>query len=858
MRRQAQGADRVAALNDQAVRLSGQGRYAEATVIAKQALQLSEKEDGAQNSRTLTCVNNLAFLYDAQGRYSEAEPLYKRALATQERLLGKTHPQTLVTVHNLAGLYVNQGRYSDAEPLMKHNLQMRERVLGKDHLDTLMSGHNLASLYKRQGRYGEAEALVKRVFEARERLLGKNHPDTLLSANNLAGLLEDQGRYGDAEPLMKRVLEAEERVLGKGHPQTLVTANNLAGLYGMLERYGDAELLLKRVLEASERSLGKDHPETLLTANNLAWLYGQQARYGDAEQLRKRVLEAQERSLGKNHPNTLISLNNLASLYTDQRRYGDAEPLYKRVLEARERLLGRDHPETLISANNLAYLYENQGRYSEAEPLYKRALEVQERVLGSEHPSTILSLSNLAFLYFEQGDWGRATQFSRRSASAIVKRGGLEGAQALAGKNKGEVGRSSIQFVFLVKAMARLVPESGEADPAATREMFQSAQWALGSEAAQSLAQMAARGATGNPALAILVRERQDLVVEWQQRDSSRNTAVAQSAEKRDAKAEAVNLSRLAAIENLIAGIDKRLKSDFPDYAALASPAPLTVEEVQGELRADEALVLFLDTLDMKSTPEETFVWVVTKTDIRLARSDFGMLALYREVAALRCGLDAVAWNDPAGCNALTKAEPIRNRDGDIVKLPFDLARAHALYKALLGKVEDLIKDKRHLLLVPSGALTQFPFQALVTAPAENAESKSAAWLIRDHALTVLPAVSSLKALRRVSRPGTAPKPMIGFGNPLLDGPSEAYANDAKLAREKQRCPESMGPVVASLSGLPRSVSQLQMRAPLPMPPLCASSRRCRRQRTSFAPSRAMWARPQAKSTSASARPSAR
>ena len=40
-----------------------------------------------------------------------------------------------------------------------------------------------------------------------------------------------------------------------------------------------------------------------------------------------------------------------------------------------------------------------------------------------------------------------------------------------------------------------------------------------GSEAAQSLAQMAARGATGNPALAVLARERQDLVAEWQKRD---------------------------------------------------------------------------------------------------------------------------------------------------------------------------------------------------------------------------------------------------------------------------------------------------------------------------------------------------
>jgi hypothetical protein len=44
--------------------------------------------------------------------------------------------------------------------------------------------------------------------------------------------------------------------------------------------------------------------------------------------------------------------------------------------------------------------------------------------------------------------------------------------------------------------------------------MFETAQWVQGSEAAASLAQMAARSARGLPELAQLVRERQDLVGE--------------------------------------------------------------------------------------------------------------------------------------------------------------------------------------------------------------------------------------------------------------------------------------------------------------------------------------------------------
>jgi CHAT domain-containing protein len=40
---------------------------------------------------------------------------------------------------------------------------------------------------------------------------------------------------------------------------------------------------------------------------------------------------------------------------------------------------------------------------------------------------------------------------------------------------------------------------------------------------------------------------------------------------------------------------------------------------------------------------------------------------------------------------------------------------------------------------------------------------------------------------------------MIGFGNPLLDGPDARYANLAKLARENQRCPEVKTRVAAQI-----------------------------------------------------------
>ena len=83
-----------------------------------------------------------------------------------------------------------------------------------------------------------------------------------------------------------------------------------------------------------------------------------------------------------------------------------------------------------------------------------------------------------------------------------------------------------------------------------------------------------------------------------------------------------------------------------------------------------------------------------------------------------------------------------------------------------------------------SGPLTGLPFHLLVTErPAVTQPElkdivayRDAAWLIKRHAITVLPSVASLKALRVFARKDRASKPLIGFGDPLFDPAERAKA----------------------------------------------------------------------------------
>jgi CHAT domain-containing protein/tetratricopeptide (TPR) repeat protein len=791
--------DELTALNLRISELYRAGKYAEAIPLAERSLELTSSQKGQDHLDTATRMGWLAALYRSQGRYIDAETLYKRRLALREKALGPDHPDVGTSLGGLAELYRSQGRYAEAEPLYKRSLALREKALGPDHPEVGTSLNNLALLYRNQGRNAAAESLYKRALSIYEKTMGPDHELLGTALNNLADLYQSQGRYDEAEPLYKRDLAIAEKALGPDHPHVGTSLNNLAELYRSQGRDAEAEPLFRRNVAIREKALGPDHPEVGTSLNNLADLYRSQGRFAEAEPLHKRALAIVEKALGPDHPEVGTSLNNLAQLYRSQGRNAEAERLYIRALTVYEKALGPDHPLIGTALNNLALLYRSERRYAEAEPLYKRDLAVAEKALGSDHPDVGTSLSNLAELSIIRLDWGGAADFLRRGTGIAIRRaqrGADDFGKVQTGKGKSEIEQSRYEFLALVKVGYRLAAERRSANDALTREMFQTAQGAQSSQAAASLAEMAVRGAKSDLRLAAVVRERQDLVAEWQGRDGQRSAAVARAPADRDRGAEAANVARLDAIDARIADIDKRLVTEFPDYAALVRPAPLTVEEVQVQLGADEALVLLLHTSELKPTPEETFIWVVTKAEARWVRSDLGTQALTRDVAALRCGLDAAAWENEGGqkcAGLLNVAERTDN-----APLPFDLARAYALYQALFGQVEDLIRDK-HLLLVPSGPLTAFPFQALVTArPAQAgaADYASAPWLIKRHALTVLPSVASLKSLREFAKASKATRPFIGFGNPLLTGPD----GTDKRAWAQQSCEGSSALRVASRS----------------------------------------------------------
>ncbi|NVN88269.1 MAG: CHAT domain-containing protein [Rhodopseudomonas sp.] len=727
------------------------GRYADAEPLFKRALAIREKALGSDRPEVAEIANDLAIVHLKQGHYAEAESLHKRALAIREKALGPNHVNVAQSLSNLANIYGDLGNYRLAETLDQRALAIVEKALGPNHADVGTSLNNLALIYKHQGRYADAEPLLKRALAIREQALGPDHKSVATTLDNLAELSFIGGRYAAAEAMFRRSLTIREKLLGTEHVDVALSYENLAAIYVEQGRFNESVAFLQRALAIREKALGPNHMLVARSVDNLANLYHRQGRYAEAEPLFKQALAIRERALGANHVDVAFSLSNLANLYETEGRQTDAEPLLRRALAIREKTLGPDHTEVARNLSSLGFLYESQGRYSEAEQLTKRALTIREKALGPDHVEVARSLDSLSVAYMAQGRYDEALAASRRAVAILTKRS----EETSEGSDPGGVEQKSqrLSFVRLVHLLTRLSATSSD-NSAIIDEAFRTAQNAGGIETARALAGMSARYAAGSDALARLVRERQDLFGRWRSLDAALVTAMSQPPEKRNPAAEEALRKEETDIDARVAADDQKLRAEFPRFAELASARPVGVADVQNVLEPNEALVVW-----MLANPD-SFLFVVRHDRAQLFRLGIAAAQVAEVVRSLRGSLDLAG-------RTLIDLEPL------------DIAKAHDLYNHLLGPADSLIKDAEHLIVVADGPLQSLPPALLVSAPPAGAiekfsDYKSVAWLIRRHALSVLPAVSSLVSLRRVADTRRAKIAFAGFGDPNFNGDSGA------------------------------------------------------------------------------------
>ncbi|MCV6587377.1 MAG: CHAT domain-containing protein, partial [Marinibacterium sp.] len=362
----------------------------------------------------------------------------------------------------------------------------------------------------------------------------------------------------------------------------------------------------------------------------------------------------------------------------------------------------------------------------------------------------------------------------------------------------------------LILAFLCLVPGALLAlTPAEIRDnVFLTVQRASTSVAGKALQQAALRQMAGNAELAALLRRRQDLTDQQSAGQGALADAVARSGAEAEAQVAAAQ-TRLEQIRAELSDLDLQIEAAFPSFQELTNPRPMSRLEVQATLRDDEALILTL------TGPNEVFLWAVSKTRADWIAVPITAQDLDQRVRLLRSMLDvtvenrgAAALDDEGGVDLSTSGPR------------FDRLVAHQLYMDLLHPLEHVFGDADHVISVVDGPLTSLPLSLLISSPPQGDDADPLAlrdtdWLISRYALTTLPNVSSLRALRAVTdRPVSGDQqPFLGFGDPIFqyrEDPGQATGIAEETEGYTSRGAFEAVSEVAGLAPLPGTARELR------------------------------------------------
>lgn len=572
-----------------------------------------------------------------------------------------------------------------------------------------------------------------------------------INARALAHL--EAGRLEEAEPIFRCLLDVLEEARGGERIQLVRVLHNLIGVYRNEGRLAEAEAGYHKIL-AILPTIPGDHGHEAAAANlNLGATL---AAHHEDERAKAHFDQAMAIAERLRPRNPVLEIRIINALAVVAKALGN-EPevsrlLARALLKAGLRLDQKDRSLLADAVRNMGRLHEDAGNFEQAERHYAKAEQIAPDDLPREHPRRASQLNARA------RNLGKAERFDEAlafhdQASGILRALWLRAPIRTADRK--DRARHAARHVFIDHAATLYrAHRAGRRDQGAA-QAFETVQAAAADRTAGAITRMAARRASGGDDLSAVVRRHQETVERWNEAETAIEHQLAMYPEERPEGIIRRLKGTIAELEADLSRMEKEIAERLPQYRDHLRLHPLPLSTVQGLLGPDEALVLYA------IGERESFVWAVRpREEPRMERIAATRRELALMVGSLRYGLDG----------ARLQAEVERGAP------KFDLDMAWRLYGVLFAPVAEFLAGVNHLIVVPDGPLTELPFSVLVTRALPSARLpldrfRDLPWLIRDHALSYLPAVSSLAALRGTPGSGSkAFRPLIGFGDPRLAG----------------------------------------------------------------------------------------
>jgi len=231
------------------------------------------------------------------------------------------------------------------------------------------------------------------------------------------------------------------------------------------------------------------------------------------------------------------------------------------------------------------------------------------------------------------------------------------------------------------------------------------------------------------------------------------------------------------------------VRKQAPGVAELATPRPLPLQRFQELLQDDEAIVATL------ATPQELYVWAISRTAVSFANVPVMEQALIDKVRQLRASLM------PGNSSGTTRVPA------------YNAALAHELYGLIFKPVAATLKSVEHVIWFGHGPLGSLPPAVLVDKPPPRAlvqspkELAATSFLVDRYAFSVLADLSLFPVHRNKPLQMAHRKSFLGVGAPML-APEELGATPR--ARSYELAGGMDGTALENLPKLAASVDELR------------------------------------------------
>ena len=173
-------------------------KFAEASAIFNQALNVFRRIYGENDSRTADTLDSLAKIALAQHRFAEATELARQALERGIKGEGVEHYRTGYLRTTLAMMQIERGEYADAEQQSRAAIAVFEKTLPPDHPYMAAAEYHLGRALLATHRPKDAEAYFRAAMNRAKRA-GEPEWRVARAASGLGDALYRQGRAREAE-----------------------------------------------------------------------------------------------------------------------------------------------------------------------------------------------------------------------------------------------------------------------------------------------------------------------------------------------------------------------------------------------------------------------------------------------------------------------------------------------------------------------------------------------------------------------------------------------------------------------------------------------------------------------------------